>query len=152
MGSNINLNSSLDLNLNINKSDNIKIDENNYNNEILDFEQDKDPKVIFKNINEKNKEIKDLFNINMFDQSEDNGEDDLECYLEENCFFMILEKISNGELDQEQLINMPDEKILLMVEDDNKEKFSDFRQFLMKLDENNDADDLLMSIDKTIGN
>jgi len=140
------------LNLQIDKNSNIKItDDIDYNSKILDFEQDKSPKVIFKNIDEKNKEIKELFNINMLDQSEDNKEDDLECYLEENCFFIILEKISNGELDQEQLINMPDEKILLMVEDNNKEKFSDLRQFLMKLDENNDADDLLMSIDKTIG-
>ena len=140
------------MNLQIDKNSNIKItDDIDYNSKILDFEQDKSPKVIFKNIDEKNKEIKELFNINMLDQSEDNKEDDLECYLEENCFFIILEKISNGELDQEQLINMPDEKILLMVEDNNKEKFSDLRQFLMKLDENNDADDLLMSIDKTIG-
>lgn len=100
------------------------------------------------NIEKKNKEIKELFDMNVFDQSK---EENLTDWLEENGFFMLVDKIDAGELGQNELINMPDEKILEYVEDENKDKINELREYLMKLDENQDANDLLQSIEKQIG-
>lgn len=105
----------------------------------------------FNNLEQKNKEIKELFETNVFEGSIDNNQVKLEDYLEENGFYKILEMIENGEIDQQQLINMPDERILEIVEEENQTKFDDLRDFLMRLEDCNDADDLLNSIDKTIG-
>jgi len=106
---------------------------------------------MLENIEKKNKEIKALFDIQVLDQSME-GNNDLKSYLEENGFEILLEKLEIGKISQKELINISDEKILDMIEDENKEKFLELREFLMKLDECNDADDLLNSIDRTIGN
>lgn len=128
----LNINSSLDLGTRANE------------------DQDKNPENIFENIEKKNKEIKDLFDMNVFE--EENEECNLAEWLEENGFYKLLDKMDKKELDQKQIINMSDEKILELVEESNKIKFGELRSFLMKLDECCDADDLLNSIDKTIGN
>ena len=107
---------------------------------------------VFNNLEEKNKEIKALFDTNVFEQSMEKEKVRLEDYLEENCFYLLLEKLENGEIEQQELINMPDERIKELVEEENQDKFDDLRDFLMRLDDCNDADDLLNSIDKTIGN
>ena len=71
---------------------------------------------------------------------------------DENSIVNNLSKIEEGELSEHQLIGFSDEKIMEMVEEENKNKFHLLRDFIMKLDDNNDAEDLLKSIDKTMEN
>lgn len=144
-----NINSSMDFCVKEEGEDAVNImDGKDEDNNKEDLSENK-KETIFENIEKKNQEIKDLFDVNVFEDVEEN---ELRDFLEENGFLMLLEKVEEGEITQEQLINMPDEKILEYVEEDNQDKFQELRDFLMKLDEKDDAEDLLNSIDKTIGN
>lgn len=117
--------------------------------------------VIFENIKNKDKEIKELFNTNNVKcsqieeegEEEDNEEDKYDTelleYLEENGYFIILKKLENFDLSQKQLINLNDENLIELIEAKNKPNFKDLRNFLMKLDESNDVKDIFNSIDKS---
>lgn len=106
------------------------------------------------NIQKKDKIVKDLFNNNNISEKDDSLNEGMSLtnFLLQNKFYLLLSKIEEGELSEHQLIGFSDERILEMVEDQNKNKFSMLRDFIMKLDDNNDAEDLLKSIDKTMEN
>lgn len=105
------------------------------------------------NIQKKDKIVKDLFNNNISEKDDSLNEGmSLTNFLLQNKFFLLLSKIEEGELSEHQLIGFSDEKIMEMVEEENKNKFHLLRDFIMKLDDNNDAEDLLKSIDKTMEN
>lgn len=150
-------------NYNLNKTNNSNFSQSNRLN-IDSNEKDKmtnHKEIIFENIKNKDKEIKELFNTNVGKcsqieeegEEEDNEEDKYDSelleYLEENGFYTILKKIENFELSQKQLINFNDEKLVELIEEKNKSKFQDLRNFLMKLDESNDVKDIFNSIEKS---
>lgn len=102
----------------------------------------------FEDLEKKKDEIRNIFDLNVLDKSSDVLAD----WLEDNKFYLLVDKIDAGELSENELINMPDDKILEFVEEHNKPRFNKLREFLMKLDENQDADDLLQSIEKQTEN
>lgn len=105
---------------------------------------------LLENIQMKDKIVKDLFN-NISEKDDSNPEElSLTNYLLENKFYLLLSKIEEGELNENILLGLPDEKILDLVEDHNKNKFNQLRDYIMRLNDNNDADDILKSIDKTM--
>ena len=71
-------------------------------------------------------------------------------FLFQNKLNSLLAMIENGTLTEEDLINLPDETIISYIEEENKDKFDKLREFLMKINDNNDADDVLKTIDKTL--
>lgn len=105
---------------------------------------------LLENIQLKDKIVKDLFND--ISEKDDSLPDELSLssFLLENKFYILLSKIEDGELNENILLGLPDEKIMDLVEEENKCKFNQLRDFIMRLNDNNDANDLLTSIGKTM--
>ena len=93
--------------------------------------------------------IKDIFKNDIFSEVNDLAFS-LSDFLFQNKLDSLLAMIENGTLTEEDLINLPDETIISYIEEENKDKFDKLREFLMKINDNNDADDVLKTIDKTL--
>lgn len=73
-------------------------------------------------------------------------------YLKINNYSIIYQKIYRNEITAKELIKLDDDRIVEMVEEENKEKFSNLIKFIMNLEDSCDYDDLFKKIDNDIFN
>lgn len=73
-------------------------------------------------------------------------------FLKQNGMDTILNKICANELTSNNLINLSDEKILELIEEENKDKFPSLRDLIMKLNDQSDAINVLYIVNQGMSN
>lgn len=125
------------------------LNKDNLNSSIENYATEK----LFENIELQNKEIKNFFNLNnLINEEESDGVNDsvqsLNEYLKLNGFLILLDKLEQGSLTRLEIINLDEKSLEELVEEENKHKIPRLVKFFLRVENEEDADDLFKSIEK----